>query len=522
MVNLIGRNRRLWTLFAYILTAVCFCANGRADQLEELAQRVGVRILVEATSERAAQDKAKSQLPYSKMSPGARQRASELVARSSQYRRMPCLQYQVDRGMYQYLIAQPDVAISTWRVMGISQLQMTQTADFEFEASSPDGSHGEADVLWRDANQCVFIVKGAYRTPLLPSTIHASALVWLRYRFVEDENGATLVNQQIETFLHFPSGAIDTIARLASSVTNTILDRNVFEVSLYARMMSRAAETEPEWIEQLAERMDGVADQRRIELVQVSRAKNGGRMLPPANPGAQRAARDDTVRSSGEFRVFEQSLSQVNTHVPLVAGEVTHKPSYGMQIGDSNPMMQTPHRYITPEARRAIEEQEARRLNTAFYNRAYANPDAGGVPRSIPPAQVSAATAHATPQTTRPSDVASMLVPLPLASPAYSGSLSGDREPASQAPMDSSAHSSVAISSAATVGLFESQPMISLKDASPGSGPVNVMRPISSRKIVGPTQSSKPLEFGQVPMAASRTVVGAGLDSPPPVPPVLE
>ena len=63
---------------------------------------------------------------------------------------------------------------------------------------------------------------------------------WLQYRFVKDPNGQPLVNQQVETFIHFPSGAINTIAKLASRVTNTIIDRNAFEVSLYARMMSQA------------------------------------------------------------------------------------------------------------------------------------------------------------------------------------------------------------------------------------------------------------------------------------------
>ena len=86
---------------------------------------------------------------------------------------MPSLQYEVNPGLYQYLINHPDVAISTWRVMGISKLQMFHTAQFEYEASAADGSVGIADILWRDGNQFLFIVQGTYTSPLLPGAIDA-------------------------------------------------------------------------------------------------------------------------------------------------------------------------------------------------------------------------------------------------------------------------------------------------------------------------------------------------------------
>ncbi len=243
------------------------------DRLEDMAKRAGVRILTEGTSDKDVLKYTKSRIPWSRMSPASRQRASEILNDLSQFRRMPSLQYRVDTGIYQYLISHPDVAVSTWRVMGISKLEMLQTGNFEYEASAADGSEGNADVLWRDHNQCLFIVEGKYTSPLLPGAIHASALVWLQYRFVTGQDGTRLVNQQVETFIHFPSGAVDTVARMASRVTNTILDRNVFEVSLYAKMMSQAAEKEPQWIEQVAERMEGVHPQRRLELVQVARGQ---------------------------------------------------------------------------------------------------------------------------------------------------------------------------------------------------------------------------------------------------------
>ncbi|MFY9253907.1 MAG: hypothetical protein WAO83_10675 [Fuerstiella sp.] len=242
-------------------------------QIEELAQRAGIAVIGDATSDQAVLDYTKARIPFSKMSQVAQKRAGIILSDVSQFRRMPSLQYEVDTNMYQYLINHPDVSVSTWRAMGISTLKMWQTDRFEYEAQAADGSEGIADVLWRDENQCLFIVEGKYNSPILPASIQASALVWLQYRFVTRKDGKQVVNQQVETFVHFPSAAIDTLAKLASRVTNTILDRNVFEVSLYARMMSQAVERDPDWIAQLASQLDGVPPQRRKELILVANSK---------------------------------------------------------------------------------------------------------------------------------------------------------------------------------------------------------------------------------------------------------
>lgn len=308
---------------AVVATSVVFGltlpSTADAEKLEDMAQRVGVHVLAEGTSDKDMLNYTKSRIPWARMSPRSRQRASEILNDLSQYRRMPSLQYRVDTGIYQYLISHPDVAVSTWRVMGISKLNMRQTGKFEYEASAADGSEGIADVLWRDNNQCLFIVQGKYTSPLLPGAVHASALVWLQYRFVKGKDGSDLVNQQVETFIHFPSGAVDAVARMASRVTNSILDRNAFEVSLYAKMMSQAAEKEPEWIDQLASRMEGVPPHRRDELIQAARrrqtASTSQAMPLPHTRRPDRVALSD----SGEFRRFADSLHREKEGVPVVA-----------------------------------------------------------------------------------------------------------------------------------------------------------------------------------------------------------
>jgi hypothetical protein len=394
-----------------------------APRLEELARKVGVSILSDATSDRNVLEATKKRIPYGKMSSNAQARAAHILDNVSQYRRMPSLQYPINPNIYQYLINHPDVAISSWRVMGISTLQMWQTSEFEYKAKATDGSTGTADILWRDGNQCLFIVEGKYQSPLLPGSIEASALVWLQFRFVKGEDGSLLVNQQVETFLYFPSTAIDAIAKLTSRLTSSILDRNVFEVSLYARMMTKAAEKEPQWIEQLAQRLDGVPPQRRRELASISRGLNPDTtVMHPVSSSKQVALQRLPV--SGEFHTFEKSLQQVVTHVPLVPG--------AGPTADRNSQQNTsrPAQFFSPTTANKVTKHKAYTRLAVHYG----NPHPRSGLSGVPPTATSAAAHAAAPDS---ADDPVALLPTPVSNvdlPDSTSTLVSSESPSPQVP----------------------------------------------------------------------------------------
>ena len=305
---------RVRAVFFGLITLIA-CPLHAAGRLEALAQSVGVRILSEGTSDRSVSRSSAAELPLSRMSADNQQRTRQIISNTSQYRRMPELQYEVAPAVYRYLVQHPDVAVSTWRAMGISQLKMLQTGPAEYEATAADGSEGIADVLLQDNNQCLFVVSGKYSSPLLPTAIHASALVWLRYRFRERNDGSVVVQQQVETFIHFPSTAVEVIAKLAARVTNSILDRNAFEVSLYARMMSEAARKDITWIEHLADRLDGVLPRRKQELVHFCSqyCQAPGSVVLSGRPESPRAGH-------AALRDFATSVQQINQFIPISSG----------------------------------------------------------------------------------------------------------------------------------------------------------------------------------------------------------
>lgn len=264
-----------------------------ADQLKELAEKAGIRILTDGDSSDSSENQARSAIPLNLMTQENRQRAQLIIKERSQFRRLPSLQYTIDEPIYRYLLTHPDVAVSTWRVMGISRFEMWQTGPTEYEAQCIDGSEGIADILYQDDNQMVFICEGSYHNPLLPRPMEASALIWFRSVCKPNVEGTHIVTQKADVFVRFPSSGVSAIAKVLTPVTNALMDRNLFEVSLYGSMMSRAVRDEPEWVVQVAQQLEGVLPQRKMELTEVARkprnVNRNGKMSHATMPAADRA-----------------------------------------------------------------------------------------------------------------------------------------------------------------------------------------------------------------------------------------
>jgi hypothetical protein len=68
----------------------------------------------------------------------------------------------------------------------------------------------------------------------------------------------------------FPSQTIDVVSKIFSPLAVSMTDRTFVEVSLFLKMMSLAMTRRPDWVEQLTEKMDGVADIRKDQVLELS------------------------------------------------------------------------------------------------------------------------------------------------------------------------------------------------------------------------------------------------------------
>ncbi len=239
-------------------------ARGRAT----LEQRV--KTVQKPTSSKASRKAAVNALPLDRMSAEYRQRVTQIVNNTSIFRELPTLQFDIDPRVYKFFMEHPEVAVSIWQVMKISDFKMKETGPDTYETDDAEGTRGQIEVAYRSPTEAVVLCDGNYKSALLPTAVKASGVLHVTVEFGQHPDGTPCVTHRARLFVYFPSQTIETVARLMSPVSNAIIDQNFREVSLFLYMMSTAMSRQPGWVESVSQRMENVSDERRTEIMMVT------------------------------------------------------------------------------------------------------------------------------------------------------------------------------------------------------------------------------------------------------------
>lgn len=235
-----------------------------------LRQLLRVDVTQAGSSAKDELARAVQRLPMGQFTAEQSRRVQGLVRSPSLYRRLPTITCRTDPRVYSYFVENPDVAVSIWRVMGISDMQMRQISANEYETDLKDGTLGALKVLHRSENCHVVMCEGDFKSPLLAKPIRSTGLMCLQSRKWQGTDGTNYVTHVGDVFVVFHSDAVEAIAKLISPMSFKLADKNFEEVTIFIRMMDEAMSHEPGWVERTAERMDGVIPGRDQELLEVA------------------------------------------------------------------------------------------------------------------------------------------------------------------------------------------------------------------------------------------------------------
>ncbi|HWL07881.1 MAG TPA: hypothetical protein VNQ76_05735 [Planctomicrobium sp.] len=266
---------------------------------------IGAKIQKPGDSSRRQRLAAAKELPVTGVSAAAQGQIQDVLNNISLFRRLPTVSMVTDQRPYEYFLQHPDVAVSLWRAMEISQVQLSQAGPTSYRTDTRDGTVGTVELLYRNQESVLILCQGQLHAPGMPRPIQAKALIHLQYRVT----GPTEVVHYCDMFVSFPSAAVEAIAKLVSPMSFRVADKNFEEISLFVSLMSNAMMKQPGWVEQIALQMEGVAAERGNELRSITasvyvdserrRLQSQGRpvsleaMRPPVadNPGVVPASR---------------------------------------------------------------------------------------------------------------------------------------------------------------------------------------------------------------------------------------
>ena len=233
---------------------------------EELIQE-----LSKGSSTRSARKACLASLPLDKMTPANRTNAEYVLKDISMFRTLPKIHLDVNHSAYAYFIAHPDVVVSIWRQMQLSEFKMWQTGPYSYEVDAGDGTVGTLDVIYQTPAESIVVCSGVYKSPLLAKPISARALLHLQTEYYPGKDvKRDSISHQVTMYVSFPSQTVEVAAKILAPVSNAILDRNFKEVSIFLHMMTLAMERQPGWVERLAGNLEGVLPIRRPQLLKVA------------------------------------------------------------------------------------------------------------------------------------------------------------------------------------------------------------------------------------------------------------
>ena len=229
-----------------------------------------VDIVRRGSSSWTALRKAQAALPLNRLNARQRQRADRILRNRSMFRRLPTVSLEAEPDVYRWFTRNPEAAVSIWRVLQISQFELTPHGRDTWTGKANDGSNGTIEVLLRTPTEQLLLCEGEYKNPLLPKPIQARALMYLKTQSEKQRGGVSKITHDLDLFVSFPSQTVETVAKVISPVSNMIADRNFRELSLFVRFMTVAMQRQPGWVEQVSQRIDGVTNRQREELLKLS------------------------------------------------------------------------------------------------------------------------------------------------------------------------------------------------------------------------------------------------------------
>ncbi len=246
--------------------------HAKLEDIDDPCTYQGLTILHPGTSSTAVKKQSMAEIPLDRLKPETLAKAQSILKNTSLYRRLPTIAFEVDPNVYAYFLRRPDMAVASWRAMGISKLTLDHQSPDKYVADAKDGSKGTVEVIYSTPEDTLIACDGAFKSPLVTKPIVARSLMRLQTKFDTDQDGKLVATHSGDVYVEFPSQTVETVAKIISPISYSIADRNFKQLTFFAHLMTVAMERQPGWVEAVAQRMDHVTEAQRQEFLRVSAA----------------------------------------------------------------------------------------------------------------------------------------------------------------------------------------------------------------------------------------------------------
>ncbi len=242
----------------------------------------------QATSSRAAREDAIRSIPLDRLPADMREKVSATLAGTSLYRRLPVHVTQCDPNMYLFLVRHPEVVVNIWEVMNISNVALTRTGPDSFRATDNAGTLCDVKFCYSDDETQVIYAEGAYSGPMVGKPIRARCVLLLKSGYMQETDGQYHVTSRMDTFIQIEHAGVEVLAKTLQMLIHRSADYNFVETAAFLGTVSRTAETNPNGMRRLADKLANLEPNVRDEFARLS-MKVGEKSLGRQSAGTSNA-----------------------------------------------------------------------------------------------------------------------------------------------------------------------------------------------------------------------------------------
>ena len=104
--------------------------------------------LTKASTSSQDRDAALRSIPFDQMTPETRDKLWSVVNRPDIYRRLPVVSIECDPDLYLHMIRHPEVVVSIWHLMGITQVETERVAPYVVNAADGAGTRSRIELVY--------------------------------------------------------------------------------------------------------------------------------------------------------------------------------------------------------------------------------------------------------------------------------------------------------------------------------------------------------------------------------------
>jgi hypothetical protein len=164
--------------------------------------------------------------------------------------------------------------VGIWQLMGISNVQLTRTGRYTFEALDGMGTKGDAELVYGDRHTHIVYGRGSYEGKLFRRRLTGSCVLILQSIYEDQDDPRTWITNRLDLFLHVDNAGIEFLARTLQPFFGHTADANFAETAKFVQQVSRAAEHNSGALQHLALRLDAVDAPIRDQFTQMIATDN--------------------------------------------------------------------------------------------------------------------------------------------------------------------------------------------------------------------------------------------------------